>query len=223
MDIKAQFNLISKEYDSKRKNFIPCYNDFYDTTTKFIASNIKYPTSIIDLGAGTGLLTSFWYKYFPNSSYLLVDIANDMLEIAKKRFSEISNISFDSLNYINCFPDKVFDIAISALSIHHLNEKDKEAIFSNLYDHLMPNGIFVNYDQFCAEDEIINLWYNKHWDEHLHTCGLTEHDLALWKDRKKLDKEISVSKGIDMLKNCKFSHVECVYSYQKFSVILAIK
>ena len=92
MDIEEQFNLISKEYDCKRKMFIPCYNDFYNTTTKFLASNIKYPNSIIDLGAGTGLLTYFWYKYFPNSSYLLVDIANNMLEIAKKRFSE-SNFS----------------------------------------------------------------------------------------------------------------------------------
>ena len=31
MDIEEQFNLISKEYDCKRKMFIPCYNDFYNT------------------------------------------------------------------------------------------------------------------------------------------------------------------------------------------------
>lgn len=223
MDIEEQFNLISKEYDCKRKKFIPCYKDFYDSTTKFIASNIKYPNSIIDLGAGTGLLTSFWYKYFPNSEYLLVDIANDMLEIAKKRFLGIQAITFDSLNYINCLPDKVFDVAISALSIHHLNEKEKELFFNNLYHSIVPNGVFVNYDQFCAENKIIDMYYNEYWIKHLYNCGLTERDLELWEERKQLDKEISVAREINMLKNSKFSHVECIYSAQKFSVILAIK
>lgn len=46
MNIGEQFNLIAKEYDSKREKFIPCYGDFYENTTKFIASNIKYPHSI---------------------------------------------------------------------------------------------------------------------------------------------------------------------------------
>lgn len=223
MDIKEQFNLISKEYDCKRKKFIPCYKDFYDTTTRFIASNIKYPNLIIDLGAGTGLLTSFWYKYFPKSSYLLIDIADNMLEIAKRRFLGMSNISFKSLNYINCLPDDDFDLVISALSIHHLDKNDKENLFNRLYYRLPPNGIFVNYDQFCANDKRVDSWYNNYWIDNLYTCGLTKKDLARWEERKKLDKEISVANELKMLANCKFSYSECVYSSQKFSVIVAIK
>ena len=43
MDIQNQFNFIANEYDSNRKYFIPCFDDFYEKTTDFIASNIDKP------------------------------------------------------------------------------------------------------------------------------------------------------------------------------------
>lgn len=223
MNIEEQFNLIAKEYDSKREKFIPCYEDFYENTTKFIAANIKQPHSILDLGAGTGLLTSFWYKYFPSSIYILVDIANDMLKIAKRRFTGINNILFNTLNYAETLPADDFDIVISALSIHHLCDNDKVKLFNALYSRLPQEGIFVNYDQFCASDYKINSWFNRYWVDHLYNSGLNVKDLALWEERKKLDKEISVDNEIDLLKNSGFSHSDCIFSSQKFSVIISIK
>ena len=43
MEIEKQFNLIAEEYDSNRRKFIPCFDDFYQSTTKFIASNLVMP------------------------------------------------------------------------------------------------------------------------------------------------------------------------------------
>ena len=59
MGIREQFNMISREYDAKRRLCIPCYDGFYQETTAFIASCIKKPKTVLDLGAGTGLLISF--------------------------------------------------------------------------------------------------------------------------------------------------------------------
>lgn len=67
MDIEKQFNLIAEEYDRNRRKFIPCFDDFYISTTKFIVSNIDKPGRILDLGAGTGLLTYFWYQQCPDA------------------------------------------------------------------------------------------------------------------------------------------------------------
>lgn len=57
-NIKNLFDVVSKIYDKSRQIFIPCYEDFYETTTDFIASTIK-PKQIVDLGAGTGLLSMY--------------------------------------------------------------------------------------------------------------------------------------------------------------------
>ena len=64
MNMEQQFNQIAKEYDANRKKFIPCFDDFYGRTTEFIAANICTPKRILDLGAGTGLLSAFWVQHF---------------------------------------------------------------------------------------------------------------------------------------------------------------
>ena len=223
MDIEKQFNLISEEYDSGRKKFIPCFDDFYKTTTKFITSNIKEPQRIVDLGAGTGLLTYYWYQQYPTAEYVLVDIADEMLNVARKRFHQLGNITYCVENYINKLPDDFFDTVISALSIHHLEDEEKMKLFERIYDRLPSGGLFVNYDQFCAGQSELDDWYNTYWESQLSNSELTEKDIALWRERRKLDKECSVEKEVEMLQQCNFRIVKCVYSYHKFSVIVAIK
>lgn len=223
MNIEEQFNLVAKEYDNNRKKFIPCFDEYYEHTTEFIASNIEKPKRILDLGAGTGLLSYFWYKHFPESEYVLVDIADDMLNIARERFSGLENVSYKVLDYSREFPDGKFDIIASALSIHHLTHEDKKELFSRIYNRLPDGGKFVNYDQFCADSVEMNTWFDSYWEHQLENGELTEKDITLWKERRKLDKECSVEKEMDMLRKCNFKDIECVYSNQKFSVIVAIK
>lgn len=223
MNIESQFNLIAQEYDVNRRKFIPCFEDYYQNTTAFIASNIQEPKRIIDLGAGTGLLSYYWYQHFPDAEYLLVDIAEDMLTVARKRFQGIQNVSYQVANYIDSLPELPFDTVISALSIHHLENHEKETLFSRIFDALPAGGLFVNYDQFCAGTPEFNLWYDSYWENQLSHSGLTEKDIALWKERRKLDKECSVEQEIAMLQKSGFKLVKCVYSYQKFSVIIAMK
>lgn len=223
MDIQTQFNIIADEYDGNRKKFIPCFDEYYNSTTRFIASNIPQPKRVLDLGAGTGLLSYFWFQQFPQSEYVLVDIAAEMLNIARKRFESANNVSYQILDYSKSLPDTDFDAIISALSVHHLEDKDKAALFQRIYNKLPNGGLFVNYDQFCAGQTDINEWFDKYWENQLTDSGLTTNDIELWKERRKLDKECSVEQETEMLKECNFKTVKCVYSYQKFSVVIAIK
>lgn len=222
-DIEKQFNFIAEEYDSGRKKFISCFDDFYETTTDLVTSHIKEPQRIIDLGAGTGLLTYFWYQHYPNAEYVLVDIADEMLNVARKRFYQLTNVTYQIENYLYKLPDGFFDTVISALSIHHLEDDDKKNLFAKIYDRLPSGGLFVNYDQFCAGQPEMDDWFNTFWENQLLNSGLSENDITLWKERRKLDKECSVEKEVEMLKQCNFNVVKCVYSYHKFSVVVAIK
>lgn len=223
MNIEEQFNLIAKEYDSNRKKFIPCFDDYYITTTKMIASQIGEVKRILDLGAGTGLLSYYWYQNCPTAEYVLVDIADEMLNVARKRFKGIDNISYKVMNYSNGLPDGEFDLITSALSIHHLEDEEKKKLFKTIHDKLPSGGVFVNYDQFCGGQDEINSLFDSYWENQLSKSELTENDIKLWKERRKLDKECSVEEEIKMLNENNFKIVKCVYSYHKFSVIIAIK
>lgn len=223
MSIKEQFNLVASEYDTNRRKFIPCFDAYYLSTTSFLTKNMEMPQRIMDLGAGTGLLSSFWYEYFPQAEFVLVDIADGMLELAKKRFHNLPNISYLVKDYAEELPAGEFDVIISALSMHHLQIMQKKNVLKNIYHKLPANGIFVNYDQFCAQTPQMNLWYDRCWERHLQTSGLSEADLTRWQERRKLDRECSVPEETALLKEAGFREVNCVFSEQKFSVLCAIK
>lgn len=223
MDIDVQFNRIAEEYDGNRKKFISCFDDFYINTTKFIVSNIEKPKRILDLGAGTGLLSYCWYQYFPEAEYILVDIADNMLNVARKRFAGIDTVSYQILDYSKGLPDEDIDVIVSALSIHHLMNEEKEKLFAQIYEKLPSGSLFVNYDQFCAGDSLMNTWFDSYWENQLADSGLTDIDIKLWKERRTLDKECSMEEEMEMLRRCQFQTVKCLYSYQKFSVIAAIR
>ena len=136
-------------------------------------------------GAGTGLLSYFLYQQYPASEYVLVDIADEMLNIARKRFFGIHNVSCRILDYTDEIPKGNFDTIISALSVHHLENEDKLSLFARIYDRLPSGGVFVDYDQFCAGEPEMNHWFDSYWENQLMNSGLTDQDIELWKERRK--------------------------------------
>lgn len=223
MSIEEQFNLIANEYDVNRRRFIPCFDDYYINSTKMILAGIDEPASVLDLGAGTGLLSYYWYRECDTAKYVLVDIAEDMLQVSRKRFDGIENVSHQMMDYTKRLPDGNFDTIISALSIHHLDDIQKKELFMRIFEKLPDGGIFANYDQFCSDSHEMSDWMDSFWESGLYSSGLTENDIELWKERRKLDKECSVETEINMLREYGFLQVQCIYSYNKFSVIVAKK
>ena len=145
-----------------------------------------------------------------------------MLRVAERRFSGKSNVSFRVSDYTAELPDVPFDTVISALSIHHLEDDAKEKLFAEIYRRLPEDGIFVNYDQFCAGTPQLDEWYDRYWESQLAASGLSQKDIGSWQERRRLDRECSVEQECEMLRRCGFQTVKCIYSYQKFAVIIAI-
>ncbi|MDE7293758.1 MAG: class I SAM-dependent methyltransferase, partial [Oscillospiraceae bacterium] len=105
MTIEEQFNLIAQKYDINRRKFIPCFEEFYEKTTDFLAACAPAPKRILDLGAGTGLLSHYWYKHFPEAGFTLTDIAEDMLKIARERFDGAENVRYSLSDYSEGLPE----------------------------------------------------------------------------------------------------------------------
>lgn len=222
MDIREQFNLTAKQYDKNRRNFIPCFDEFYMDSTSFIIDYIAKPKSVLDLGAGTGVLSGIWSEKLKDAKFILTDIAEDMLSIAKERFKNNKNVNFTIGDYTEKFPSGNFDSVISALSIHHIDDMKKRSLFSKIYELLPNGGLFVNYDQFCADNKNIDEAYEKYWVNFIYGSGADKTEIEKAARRRKLDKECSVSDELRMLKEAGFSP-ECIYKNKKFAVITGIR
>lgn len=228
--VKVQFNRVAREYDENRRKFISCFDDYYIGTTDFIAKSVlgtanggAEPRLIYDLGSGTGLLAGFWYEHFPKANYVLVDVAEEMLAVAKKRFDGLLNVEYRVCDYSEALPEGVPDLVMSALSIHHLEHEQKKSLFKKIHAALPSGGLFVNYDQFCLDDESLNACVNDYWLKEILASGLSEFEFNRWQDRKKLDRECSIAQETAWLKDAGFESVESVYAKGKFGVIVAKK
>jgi ubiquinone/menaquinone biosynthesis C-methylase UbiE len=224
MDIEkmqAQFNMIAEKYDNQRKCFIPCFEDFYVRSVSLLKQN--HFTNIVDLGAGTGLLTKVLYEMFPKAQYTLIDISKDMLKIAKERFNGLDNFTLLEHDYVQNIPVQNADLISSALSIHHLEHTEKSTLYKHIYSKLNTNGVFINLDQFIAKSEKINNAYNEWWLNYIDNSGIQSDEKEAWLQRKTLDKENTIDETVQLLEKSGFTHVECIYHFMKFGVIIAAK
>ncbi|MDD3364864.1 MAG: SAM-dependent methyltransferase, partial [Syntrophomonas sp.] len=70
-DVKEKFNDIAINYDSQRRKLIPCFDDFYSIAVAVAETSNETP-NILDIGAGTGLLSSFVLEKIPNANLTLI-------------------------------------------------------------------------------------------------------------------------------------------------------
>lgn len=220
--IRTQFDLIAKQYDEGRRCFIPCFDDYYTRSVSLLKNLKPQASKIVDLGVGTGLLTQELYKLYPKAKFTLIDVSEEMLEVAKQRFKGLENFTFMVADYSNIDLVKG-DIICSALSIHHLEDKEKQRLYKTVYKALSEGGVFVNLDQFCAVSPLIDNAWNAWWMNYIDNSFITSEAKAKWLERKKLDREVSIPHTLAMLMQAGFKHVDCIYQFMKFGTIIAYK
>jgi ubiquinone/menaquinone biosynthesis C-methylase UbiE len=99
---------------------------------------------ILDVPAGTGILTIEKYKQLANSEITCMDYSNNMLEIAKKRFesNNLKNIECKQGDVGNIpFEEETFDIVLSMNGFHAFPNKEKA--FIEIKRVLKTDGCFI--------------------------------------------------------------------------------
>ena len=224
MSVKKAFDEVADVYDESRKQLIPCFDDFYGTVLDLV-NLVEIPVrKVLDLGAGTGLLTAMVSEVLPEAEYTLCDISDSMLDVARKRFDGnklntkyvVSDYSIEPL-------DEKYDIIVSALSIHHLTGSEKEILFKRLFYNLNEGGMFINADQVLGETKEIDDVYRSAWIRQVMENGTTDETLEAAFERMKQDKMSTLSDQLLWLKDAGFKNVNCWYKSYSFTVYSGTK
>jgi len=223
MNVANEFNKVAKDYDNQRQKLIPVFDDFYGIAIESIEIDRKKP-KVLEIGTGTGLFSEIFLNKFPDAKMDLVDLAEDMLNIAKERFSDNSNLNFFLKDILNFSPGGKYDLVISSLAIHHLELDDQKRLYNKIFNWLKNDGIFVNGEMIAGETEFSNKMYEK-W---ILAKAKDDDDLdgeakSAAIERLKLDKKVPISIHLKWLKSAGFSHVDCLYKAYCFGVLWAKK
>jgi tRNA (cmo5U34)-methyltransferase len=219
MNIQEAFNAAAVDYDSLRRILIPCFDEFYKTAVEIIPSERTAPIKVLDLGAGTGLYSGMVQSVFPNAEFTLLDLAPEMLEKAKLRFSKMGKSPKILIgDYIEADLGDSYDLIISALSIHHLSDFDKELLYQRIYDVLNPGGIFVNADQVLGKTPDLEELYRQHWLDSVRAKGISEEDFKAAQKRMEYDRMATLEIQLHWLEAAGFQNVDCWYKNFSFAV-----
>lgn len=222
ISIVKRFNENASQYDSQRRKLIPCFDDFYSIPVSIIDIPSLKPT-ILDIGSGTGLMSSRILEKYPEAKMTLIDLSDKMMEIAKDRFSGWSNIDYIIDDYTTHAFHGKFDIIVSSLSIHHLTDKEKKSLYQRVYTLLNEGGIFVNADQVLGQTPFIESLYKNDWKYKIENSGLSQEEIVSAHERTKLDKMSTLEDQLNWLKGSGFIDVDCVYKYYNFVVMFGRK
>ncbi|MNI17002.1 ubiquinone/menaquinone biosynthesis methyltransferase [compost metagenome] len=224
-DVRSKFNKAAWDYDKQRRKLIPCFDEFYNTAVSLATTDAQHPR-ILDLGAGTGLLSSMLHQKYPGAHFTLIDLSEKMLEMANKRFDGNKNISYvlgDYTNYVETNSQDKYDFIVSALSIHHLNDVDKVQVYRNAYENLKDGGVFVNADQVLGPTPFLESLYTNDWKQKIEASDLSRVEIDAAYERTKLDQMGGLVSQIKAMQNIGYLDVDCVYKNYNFVVLYGRK
>lgn len=222
MEIKKEFDEASKKYDAQRRQLIPCFDDFYGVATSVIECANPAPR-VLDIGGGTGLFSMYVLQRFPQAKITLIDLSEQMLAQAKERFAGYDWFEYLAEDYTEYEFEGKFDLIISALSIHHLTDKQKERLYRKCYDLLRPGGVLINADQVLSPSPAVEKMFYRLWMERVASSGIGQEEMERAYKRLALDKQSTMEAQLRWLEKAGFCDVDCVYKYYHFAVFYAKK
>jgi len=222
MHLKDVFNQYSQDYDANRRRFIPCYDTFYQSAINLLKFDTDSP-KVLDLGAGTGLLSAFVLAEYPKAQLTLIDQAENMLDLARERFAGLEQIQYIADDYTTHGFTEKYDAIVSALSIHHLEDEKKKALYKTCFSNLKPKGMFDNADQVLSPDPEIEEQLIGIWHDFVKKSHIPDEELKAYYHRTSFDQTAPLNDQMGWLLAEGFSKADCIFKYLNFAVFFSVK
>ncbi|MCL2337358.1 MAG: methyltransferase domain-containing protein [Firmicutes bacterium] len=216
--VKAHFEAEAQEFDMIIQKLIPHYNEMIVALVSVIPFARESAFAMIDLGCGTGTVSKAVKDSFPNVAVTCVDIAEPMLQIAKKKIGgKVNCIQADFNRFV--FPQK-YDLIVSSLALHHLaDDGAKLGFYQAIYAALNAGGMFINIDVVLGSDEKLQKVFMEKWRQFMAKSVAEEEITGKWLPNYYAeDRPAALMTHLAMLKECGFSAVDVIYKYYNYAV-----
>jgi tRNA (cmo5U34)-methyltransferase len=105
--------------------------------------------AILDLGTGSGETLRHVVEQHPEARCVGIDESDAMLAVARE---VVPSADLRVARLQDELPEGPFDLVVSALAVHHLDEMEKAALFRRVAERLTARGRFVLADVIVPDD-----------------------------------------------------------------------
>lgn len=159
-------------YDESIRRFIPGYEAMISKAADEVAA--VHPDQVLDLGAGTGGLSSALLRRTEVGRVELLDVDPEMLARARTRLANFGDrAQFTDASFEDVLP--ACDAAASSLALHHIPKlEDKTAVYRQVFEALPNGGVFVNADATMPVEPAAKEKTFRGWADHMVASGIDE-------------------------------------------------
>lgn len=217
--IKAHFEKEAVVFDRSFFKVMPHYEEMTKAVVEAIPFQKNDKLQIIDLGCGTGNLTKKLAEAYPKAHIMCVDMAENMLKMAKTKLGHNRNIRFwqgDVRDY--AYPNPC-DVIVASMVLHHVEGNSKPRFYQKLYHSLSQGGVFFAIDIFLSPSSHLQKLYMAQWRKFMRANGLPVrkiNDLIARHYRE--DRPVVFEEELSMLCKAGFQNVDVVLKHYNFAV-----
>ena len=225
MAIDEAFNETVQYYDDWIRKAVPGYTDLFNVAKELIPFPAGDTIEILDLGAGTGLFSQHILERCPKGNFVLYDVAEKMLDVARERFRNFpGQFRYVTADYRTLGDAGSFDLVISSLSIHHLDDRDKQELCRQVFQVLRKTGVFINIDLIKGPTPFLEEFYCNNWYEKMRRAGASDEEIKAGIERRlAYDRDALMEDQLRWLQEAGFSDTDCVYRNFKMGLFLGMK
>jgi tRNA (cmo5U34)-methyltransferase len=178
--LERHFDAWAPHYDAQIREMVPRYEEIHETLLALLA--LRPPRRFLDLGSGTGYTLRRVLEAFPSATAVGLDVSRQMLDRARQHLAGLEErVQLRASDIATPEIIDSYDAIVSILAVHHLHPDEKRHLFSRIWEHIEPGGVFLLADYFRpAMDRLSELYSlpdtpDAHEAEHDHPDTAAEH------------------------------------------------
>jgi tRNA (cmo5U34)-methyltransferase len=215
-DAIGAFSAHAPDYDAQRRAIVPCFDRFYGTAVGLLGLRGGEVQRVLDLGAGTGLMSEAVLSGYPQAEVVLLDGSEAMLEKAAVRLPGAVRVVADLREAL---PEGPFDAVVSSLAIHHLEHPDQRDLYSRIPALLRPGGVFVNAEHVEAPTPWLERAGRQAWREAAAAAGAGQQELDDSDVRMEFNRCVTVAQQLSWLDEAGLEGCDCFFRELHFAVL----
>jgi tRNA (cmo5U34)-methyltransferase len=225
MAIDDAFNRTVAYYDEWIRKAVPGYEQLFSSALELIPFPLDADIDVLDLGAGTGLFSEKVIDRYPNGRFVLWDVAEKMLDVARQRFNDRRDrFRFLVGDYRDLGDTESCDLVISSLSIHHLSDEEKRDLFRSVFRALRRPGVFLNIDLIKGPTSYLEELYCTNWYGKMRSAGASEEEVRAGIERRlSYDRDALMDDQLLWLREAGFADADCVCRNFKMGLFIGLK